>query len=396
MVKNMLSENTKNLYLKNIKRLENAGLELKDAPSVIKWINSVKSTRGNHFRDATKRNIYASLLSPYGKEVYDDTDVFDVYKQEQDRLNKILFKKYEKDGTINKKKTEHKQDEMSEEQYQEMMGFILKPFDDEYQSTGKYDKIYGKMDDELIFEPVSASNVSGITIDDVRRYNLSHNDLVDKTSYILSKMFYLYNFRNEIGTLSIMDKKTFQKTKDHNNVIVIDGDNIKIIRKEYKTKATYGTITTEVDDEDLIDAIISIAYDFDFESVQEPKSKLKWSKKTIKDILNIPIPIPEDYEVKPKTNADFRYRVPYVKNNVLIKTLRNKQPLFHKLMDTGAVSGAIRNMGKKWLKIDDLSPNMITKLSLQKYSGVIEELKTKADNRGHSMATQSLVYVPKK
>lgn len=396
----IMSDKTASLYEKNIKRLIDAGLDIKKPKQVIKWIDTVKSQRGKNFSPSTKRNIYTAILSEQGYKHYQNENIFAEYKKQQDELNNDLFKKYKKNGTINAEKTKEKQEAFKQQDYDKIIGSLIKQFDEPIPDN-ETRKIYGKMNGDFIYENINGVNISER---DLKLWNLSKNDKVSLKYYVLMKMFYIYNFRNEVGRLMIINKSDFDKKyKDYEderlkdeNFIVVDGDNFTIVRSGYKTSKTYGTIVTEIQDQELKDVIDVLVYGRRFVKTEDTKpSKLKWTKKAVKDLTNQGLTIPDYDFTNDKSDNNFRYKTP-VQENLTMDTYLNDGFLFgDEPMDSAGVSNSIRNIGKKYLKYDTLSPNMITKLSLEKYSEVTKEMKEKADNRGHSTSTQSMIYVPK-
>lgn len=408
-----MSDKTAKLYEKNIKRLIDAGLDFKKPEKVIEWINTVKSQRGKNFSASTKRNIYTAILSEQGIKQYQDENIFKKYKEQQDKLNDSLFKQYKKDGTVNVDKTKEKQEAFKQEDYDKIMKNLIKDFKD-YLPTDKIKWIYGQMEGDNIIEYDETDKPLPLDERDVKLWNMAKNSKVDLTAYVLMKMFYLYNFRNEIGRLMIISKEDFDnkyssfedaKLKDE-NFLYVDGDNFKVIRSDYKTSKSYGTIVTDIKDEELKDVINSLVYGRRFVKIERPtmgdvnplddvtQKKLKWTKKAVKELKQNNVHI-SDYDFSnDKSDSNFRYKYPMMESIIMEKYLYDGFLFGDTPMDTAGVSNAIRNVGKKHLKYNTLSPNMITKLSLAKYSEVSKELKEKADNRGHSTATQSMIYVP--
>lgn len=399
-----MSDRTAQLYEKNIKRLTDAGLDLKQADKVIHWIDNVKSQRGKHFSPSTKRNIYTAILSEQGFKHYQDENIFNKYKSKQDELNNDLFKQYKKNGSVNVEKTKEKQEAFKQNDYDNIINSLIK----EYKEPPPKDETlmyYGKMNGKFISEPNDFDSSGSYSERSLKLWNLAKNNKVDMIAYVLMKMFYIYNFRNEIGRLMIISKEDFDekysgfddKKLVDENFLYVDGDDFKVIRSDYKTSKTYGTIVTDIDDEELKDVINALVYGRRFikMKVQEPK-RLKWTKKAYNELKKNGVAVPDDYDFSnDKSEDNFRYKEIHEERMLMEQYLMDGFLFGDTPMDTAGVSNAIRNVGKKYLKYDTLSPNMITKLSLAKYSEVSKEMKKKADNRGHSTATQSMIYVPK-
>ena len=397
-----MSSQTSLLYEKNIKRLVDAGLDFKNPDKVIEWIDTVKSQRGKKFSASTKRNIYTAILSEQGYKEYQDENIFKKYKEQQDKLNDSLFKQYKKDGTVNVEKTKEKLEAFKQEDYDKIIKSLIKKYNNP--APGVVTLIYyGKMNGKIISEPNDFDSSASYSEKSLKLWNMAKNSNVDLTAYVLMKMFYLYNFRNEIGRLMIISKEDFdnkytgfddEKLKDE-NFLYVDGDNFKVIRSDYKTSKSYGTIVTDIDDEELSDVINSMVYARRFVKVKvvEPK-KLKWTKKAVKQLADKGVAMPDYDFSNSKSEDNFRYKDLHEERLLMEQYLKDGFLFGDSPMDTAGVSNAIRNVGKKHLKYNTLSPNMITKLSLAKYSEVSKEMKKKADNRGHSTATQSMIYVP--
>ena len=313
-----LSEKTIELYKKQINRLLDADLDLNDTEAVIKWINTVKSKTGKLFSDSSKRNFLNAIINKVG-------DV-EAYKLEEERINKILFGKYEKDGTLNLDKKKEKEENFKLEHYENIINTIVKfPEKQSVKSitiNGKRitrrNKKFGLMEDVINFKK-----------------NNSNSDII---IYVLFRMFYMYNFRNEVGSLKI---EYLQKlNKQGENVIYIDNKfNIKIIRKMYKTKDKYGTIVTDVVDDKLQIAMLALSF-------------------------------------KGDTN------------------LTTNEYLFGGDLDTKRISGIVRNAGRVHIKYA-IYPTDIVKLSNSKFTDAVKEMIEKSKNRGHSLAIHSKVYVPR-
>tara|TARA_R110001592_G_scaffold55739_1_gene170348 strand:+ start:138 stop:1274 length:1137 start_codon:yes stop_codon:yes gene_type:complete len=376
-----MSDKTAKLYEKNIKRLIDAGLDLNKPDSVIEWINTVKSQRGKNFSSSTKRNIYTAILSEQGYIEYKDENIFKKYKEQQDKLNDSLFKQYKKDGTVNLEKTKEKDDAFKQKDYDSIMKSLIKEFTD-HLPNDKIKWIYGKMEGDDVIEYNETDVPLPLDEKDIKLWNMAKNSKVDLTAYILMKMFYLYNFRNEIGRLMIISKEDFdnkytgfndKELKDE-NFLYVDGDNFKVIRTDYKTSKSYGTIITDIDDEELKDVINTMVYGRRFVKIERPtmgdlhslddvkQKKLKWTKKAVKELLNNNVHI-SDYDFSnDKSDSNFRYKYPMMESIIMEKYLYDGFLFGDTPMDSAGVSNAIRNVGKKHLKYDTLSPNMITKL----------------------------------
>lgn len=313
-----LSDKTIELYKKNLNRLLDANLDLNDTDAVIEWINTVKSKTGKLFSDSSKKNFLSAIINKVG-------DV-EAYKKEQNRLNEILFNKYEKDGTLNLEKKKEKEENFKLQDYENIINTIVKFPEQqsvkritiENKRITRRNKKYGLMEDVINFKK-----------------NNSNSDII---IYVLFRMFYMYNFRNEIGSLKI---EYLQKlNRENENVIYIDNKfNIKIIRKIYKTKNKYGTIITDVIDDKLQIAILSLAF-------------------------------------KGDTN------------------LTKNEYLFGGDLDTKRISGIVRNAGLVHIKYA-IYPTDIVKLSNSKFTDAVKEMIEKSKNRGHSLAIHSKVYVPR-
>jgi len=382
-----MSDKTAKLYEKNIKRLIDAGLDLNKPDTVIEWINTVKSQRGKNFSASTKRNIYTAILSEQGYIEYKDENIFKKYKEQQDKLNDSLFKQYKKDGTVNLEKTKEKDDAFKQKDYDSIMKSLIKEFTD-HLPTDKIKWIYGKMEGDDVIEYDETDRPLPLDEKDIKLWNMAKNSKVDLTAYVLMKMFYLYNFRNEIGRLMIISKEDFDnkyssfedaKLKDE-NFLYVDGDNFKVIRTDYKTSKSYGTIITDIDDEELKDVINSLVYGRRFVKIERPtiierptmgdvhllddvkQKKLKWTKKAVKQLKDINVHI-SDYDFSnDKSDDNFRYKYPMMESIIMETYLYDGFLFGDTPMDSAGVSNAIRNVGKKHLKYDTLSPNMITKL----------------------------------
>ena len=165
--------------------------------------------------------------------------------------------------------------------------------------------------------------------------NNSNSDII---IYVLFRMFYMYNFRNEVGSLKIEYLKKLNR--ENENVVYIDKRfNLKIIRKMYKTKDKYGQIITEVVDDKLQIAMLALAF----------------------------------------------------KGN---ENLMVNEYLFGGNLDSKRISGIVRNAGLVHIKYP-IYPTDIVKLSNSKFTDAVKEMIEKSKNRGHSLAIHSKVYVPR-
>lgn len=206
----------------------------------------------------------------------------------------------------------------------------------ETQLNNKQSKLYeqNKMNETKTekYNQLSKSQIEGL-LDNL----LKNNEIQD---YILLSLIYHYNYRNEISNLQVIDLKDFKRltdteTKD-NNYLVIGTKITKIVRFKYKTDKKYGSIENDID-------------------IKKLKNIIKKYVKTLDS--------------------------PYLFTNTDKSHYTNHQ-----------VSNRVRYITKKYLNIE-VSPNLITKISLEEYSKMNNELKEKARIRGHSQAVQSKVYI---
>ena len=398
----MSSDKSKELYAKNVKRITDAGLKLNDHKKVIQWIETVKSKRGKPFSDSTKRNIFTALINSVSK----NTKAYKFYKEQQDKYNDILFKKYENFGTVNKEKTEQVEQNFTEEDYNKLINSLLVT---EKLKTN-FTETYGMINDKEISSEIEADffsdeiykNMPIQTETDREAYKIHQTPEMEMIAFILIKMFYLYNFRNEIGNLIIIEKNDFDKKfkslddpelKDK-NYLIVDNNDYTIIRTQYKTDKKYGVIKTAIEDKELINAITSYIYSFrllNWKNFKESIKQYKWTKKSLKSIGKS-----VDIDTT-KTETNFQYKPPLVDNYILDKKLRTGYMFPGQSgLSSAQLSARLQNIGKKYLDTKyPITPTMIVKLSNKKYSKQNQELKEKAKNRGHSADIQSKIYIPK-
>lgn len=398
----MSSDKSKELYAKNVKRITDAGLKLNDHKNVVEWIETVKSKRGKPFSDSTKRNIFTALINTVSK----NTKAYSIYKKQQDKYNDILFKKYEKDGTVNKQKTEEVEANFTQEDYNKLINSLLVREKLKTKFTETYGMINGKeISSEIesdFFSDRVFKNMPIQTETDKEAYIIHQTPEMEMIAFILIKMFYLYNFRNEIGNLIIIQESDFNKKfkslddpklKDK-NYLLVDNNDYTIVRTQYKTDKRYGVIKTAIKDKELINAITSYIYSFRLLTWKDFKGSIKQYKWSIKSLKSIGEPYDFD-TTKSKTN--FQYKPPLIDNYILDKKLRTGY-LFpgETGLSSAQLSARLQNIGKKYLDTKyPITPTMIVKLSNKKYSKQNEELKEKAKNRGHSADIQSKIYIPK-
>jgi len=398
----MSSDKSKELYAKNVKRIIDAGFKLNDHKNVVEWIETVKSKRGKPFSDSTKRNIFTALINTVSK----NTKAYSIYKKQQDKYNDILFKKYEKDGTVNKQKTEEVEANFTQEDYNKLINSLLVREKLKTKFTETYGMINGKEISKEIesdfFSDRVFKNMPIQTETDKEAYIIHQTPEMEMIAFILIKMFYLYNFRNEIGNLIIIQESDFNKKfkslddpklKDK-NYLLVDNNDYTIVRTQYKTDKKYGVIKTAINDKELINAITSYIYSFRLLTWKDFKGSIKQYKWSIKSLKSIGEPYDFD-TTKSKTN--FQYKPPLIDNYILDKKLRTGY-LFpgETGLSSAQLSARLQNIGKKYLDTKyPITPTMIVKLSNKKYSKQNEELKEKAKNRGHSADIQSKIYIPK-
>ena len=398
----MSSDKSKELYAKNVKRITDAGFKLNDHKNVVEWIETVKSKRGKPFSDSTKRNIFTALINTVSK----NTKAYSIYKKQQDKYNDILFKKYEKDGTVNKQKTEEVEANFTQEDYNKLINSLLVREKLKTKFTETYGMINGKEISKEIesdfFSDRVFKNMPIQTETDKEAYIIHQTPEMEMIAFILIKMFYLYNFRNEIGNLIIIQESDFNKKfkslddpklKDK-NYLLVDNNDYTIVRTQYKTDKKYGVIKTAIKDKELINAITSYIYSFRLLTWKDFKGSIKqykWTKKSLKSIG-------ESVDIDTtKSKTNFQYKPPLIDNYILDKKLRTGY-LFpgETGLSSAQLSARLQNIGKKYLDSKyPITPTMIVKLSNKKYSKQNEELKEKAKNRGHSADIQSKIYIPK-
>jgi hypothetical protein len=291
----MSSDKSKELYAKNVKRITDAGFKLNDHKNVVEWIETVKSKRGKPFSESTKRNIFTALINSVSK----NSKAFKIYKEQQDKYNDILFKKYEKDGTVNKQKTEEVEANFTEEDYNKLINSLLV----REKLKTNFNETYGMIDGKEISREIEADffsdrvykNMPVERAGDREAYIIHQTPEMEMIAFILIKMFYLYNFRNEIGNLIIIEESDFNKKfeslddpklKDK-NYLLVDNNDYTIVRTQYKTDKRYGVIKTAIEDKELINAITSYIYSFRLLTWKDFKGSIKqykWTKKSLKSI----------------------------------------------------------------------------------------------------------------
>jgi len=285
------SEKTIALYKKNLKRVLDAGLSLKKPKEVLTWLNTVKSKNKKPFSTATKRNILTAII--YHKNLIKGVE--GEYQKQQDEYNKELFSKYEKQGTINPEKTKTKQEGFGQKEYDKLIGeteFKGGEGANEYELGDDF-KYYGYFAGKIVKERMGDAELKG-TI--AKAMNLSRmldfkKSVATKNRlpiYILYRLFYEYNFRNEVGTLKIVfDDKKPENVKDQ-NIIFIDKKTyeVTIIRTMYKTKDKYGLVETKIQDKNLQIHILALALTIDRQDdpkypetgdVDESVERKKWT-----------------------------------------------------------------------------------------------------------------------
>ena len=502
------SEKTIVLYKKNLRRVLDAGLSLKKPKEVLTWLNTVKSKNKKPFSTATKRNILTAIL--YHKNLIKGVE--SEYQKQQDLYNKELFEKYEKQGTINPEKTEKKQQGFGQKEYDKLIGETeFKNLSDETYMGDNF-KYYGYFAGRIVKEKMKGDAILKGPI--AKAINLSTNLKNEKSVatknrlpiYILYRLFYEYNFRNEIGTLKIVfDDKKPENVKDQ-NIIFIDKKTyeVTIIRTMYKTKDKYGLVETKIQDENLQVHILALALKEDPRyvvnidptypetgDVDESVERKKWtparlvqnldkadgdfytgddvhyngamwdynvskllpsgelvdvdrpvftmdgwmkyfsnkqqfylreSKAVDERYRNIVVTkkkssmfdkseftffqdIPEktlkEYGFSKTTQVSysmtrmtphFMYKKPFIQSSYII-VVRGEY-LFGKSLDSSAVGGIVRNAGLKYVN-HPVAPTDIVKLSNSKYTEAVKEMLEKSKNRGHSIGTHTLIYIPK-
>lgn len=497
------SEKTILLYKKNLRRVLDAGLSLKNPKEVITWLNTVTSKNKKPFSTATKRNILTAIL--YHKNLIKGVE--GEYQKQQDEYNKELFSKYEKQGTINPEKTKAKQEGFGQKEYDQLTSETeFKDLSNEYK-LGDNVKYYGYFAGKIVKERMGDTVLKGAIAKAMNLLsNISSNASVATKNrlpiYILYRLFYEYNFRNEIGNLKIVfDDKKPENVKDQ-NIIFIDKKTyeVTIIRTMYKTKDKYGLVETKIQDEPLQVHILALALKQEYlgdpkypetgdvdESVERKKwtpSRLvqnldkadgdfytgddvhyngaEWDNNVSKllpngDLVDVDRPVftfdgwmkyfsnkqqfylreskavderyqkivvtkkksslfdkseftffqdmPEktlkDYGFSKTTQVsysissitpNFMYKKPFIQNDFVI--VARGEYLFGKSLDSSAVGGIVRNAGLKYVK-HPVAPTDIVKLSNAKYTEAVKEMLEKSKNRGHSIGTHTLIYIPK-
>jgi len=89
---------------------------------------------------------------------------------------------------------------------------------------------------------------------------------------------------------------------------------------------------------------------------------------------------------------NFMYKRPFIQSGQ--KIVARGEYLFGKSLDSSAVGGIVRNAGLKYVN-HPVAPTDIVKLSNTKYSEAVKEMLEKSKNRGHSIGTHTLIYIPK-
>jgi len=297
------SEKTIALYKKNLKRVLDAGLSLKKPKEVLTWLNTVKSKNKKPFSTATKRNILTAII--YHKNLIKGVE--GEYQKQQDEYNKELFSKYEKQGTINPEKTKAKQEGFGQKEYDKLIGetqFKGGEGANEFELGDDF-KYYGYFAGKIVKERVQFSHgtlkgtiAKAMNLSRMLDYEKSVATKNRLPIYILYRLFYEYNFRNEVGTLKIVfaDKKP-ENVKDQ-NIIFIDKKTyeVTIIRTMYKTKDKYGLVETKIQDKNLQIHILALALTIDRQDdpkypetgdVDESVERKKWTpSRLVKDVGN--------------------------------------------------------------------------------------------------------------
>jgi len=425
-----LSDKTIALYSKNVSRIEDVVGDILDVKSVIKFIETGVSARGGKpFSVSTKRNLYTALIYQLTLDIEDtlNTEVpeykekaktidwvkkqdldeniitaYIKYNIEQHKLNEILFKAYNKEGTINPEKSKAKQEGFTKEDYNTLLSTLK--IEHTIPEETDFHLIYGEIDGDVIAEDV----VAPYFVDDtppllIDAYKLQKTPDGALNIYILLQLFYQHSFRNEIGNLRIIDKKSFDKLYDtdekiikkKSNWIVVDDLDFEIVRAQYKTDKVYGVIRTPIENRDLKVALASKVYNFKletFRTIRPVPKEYKWSLKSLKEIKNLYSGDIKDPEIRIKTKDTFKYKKPQVNNHIIVKTLK-KGFLFDKELSNEKVQSMVRSIGKQNNKNIELSPTMIVKLGIGGITPAIKELQKKAKSRGHSTSTQLKTYL---
>ena len=421
-----LSEKTIALYTKNVSRIEDVVGNILDVKSVIKFIETGVSARGGKpFSVSTKRNLYTSLIYQLTLDIEDELDkevpeykekaktigwvkqqdldeniitAYIKYNIEQDKLNEILFNKYNKEGTINPEKSKAKQEGFTKEDYENLLSSLIQKYSIPEETD--FHLIYGEIDNDVIADDVVAPYFVDDTpplLIDAYKLQKTPADMLNK--YILLQLFYIHSFRNEIGNLRIIDKKSFDKLYDTDekiikkkwNWIVVDDLEFEIVRTQYKTDKVYGVIRTPIENRDLKVALASKVYNFKletFRTIRPVPKEYKWSLKSLKEIKKLYAGDIKDPEIRIKTKDTFKYKIPQVNNHIIVKTLK-KGFLFDSELSSEKVQSMIRYSSKNF----ELSPTMIVKLGIGGMTPAIKELQKKAKSRGHSTSTQLKTYL---
>jgi len=427
-----LSEKTIALYTKNVSRIEDVVGDILDVKSVIKFIETGVSARGGKpFSVSTKRNLYTALIYQLTLDIEDTLDkevpeykqkaktidwvkqqdldeniitAYIKYNNEQDKLNEILFNKYNKEGTINPEKSKAKQEGFTKEDYENLLSSLTAKHS--ILEETDFHLIYGEIDGDVIADDVVApyfvDDTPSILID---AYKLQKTPDGVLNIYILLQLFYIHSFRNEIGNLRIIDKKSFDKLYDTDekiikkkwNWIVVDTAYLEfeIVRAQYKTDKVYGVIRTPIENRDLKVALASKVYNFKletFRTIRPVPKEYKWSAKSLKEIKKLYAGDIKDPEIRIKTKDTFKYKIPQVNNHIIVKTIK-KGFLFDSELSSDKIQGMIRPMAKVINKNIELSPTMIVKLGIGGITPAIKELQKKAKSRGHTTTTQLKTYL---
>ena len=425
-----LSEKTIALYTKNVSRVEAVVGDILDVKSVIKFIETGVSARGGKpFSVSTKRNLYTALIYQLTLDIEDTLDIevpeykekaktidwikkqdldeniitaYIKYNIEQHKLNEILFKAYNKEGTINPEKSKAKQEGFTKEDYNTLLSTLK--IQHTIPEETDFHLIYGEIDGDVIADDIVApyfvDDTPSILID---AYKLQKTPDGVLNIYILLQLFYQHSFRNEIGNLRIIDKKTFDRLYDTDekiikkkwNWIVVDDLDFEIVRAQYKTDKVYGIIRTPIENRDLKVALATKVYNFKletFRTIRPVPKEYKWSLKSLKEIKNLYSGDIKDPEIRIKTKDTFKYKIPQINNHILVKTLK-KGFLFDNELSSEKVQSMIRPMAKVINKNIELSPTMIVKLGIGGITPAIKELQKKAKSRGHSTSTQLKTYL---
>jgi len=427
-----LSDKTIALYEKNVSRIEDVVGDILDVKSVIKFIETGVSARGGKpFSVSTKRNLYTALIYQLILDIEDKLDEevpeykekaktidwvkkqdldenivnpYVKYNIEQHKLNEILFKAYNKEGTINPEKSKAKQEGFTKEDYNKLLSTLK--MQHTIPEETDFHLIYGEIDSDVIAEDV----VAPYFVDDtppllIDAYKLQKTPDGVLNMYILLQLFYQHSFRNEIGNLRIIPKNSFDVVYDTDekiikkkwNWIVVDTAYLEfeIVRAQYKTDKTYGVIRTPIENRDLKVALATKVYNFKletFRTIRPVPKEYKWSANSLKGIKKLYAGDIKDPEIRIKTKDTFKYKIPQINNHILVKTLK-KGFLFDNQLTSDKIQSMIRPMAKVINKNIELSPTMIVKLGIGGITPAIKELQKKAKSRGHSSSTQLKTYL---